>query len=76
MLLYTLRWGDIAKNPWFDEADFNASGALVLATGKEEYNGLKKVLDNLSEPQIIEVDCKNPVGKIKRKTIYYGFYNL
>lgn len=69
-------WGDIAKNPWFDEADFNASGALVLATGKEEYNGLKKVLDNLSEPQIIEVDCKNPVGKIKRKTIYYGFYNL
>lgn len=69
-------WGDITKNPWFDAEDFASSGALVLATSKEEYAGLGKVLDNLSEPQIIEVDAKNPAGKIKRKTIYYGFYNL
>lgn len=69
-------WGDIKKNPWFDENDFIASGALVVTAGKGEYNAVKKVLDNISEPNVLELEIKNPIGKIKRKTIYYGFYNL
>ena len=69
-------WGDIKKNPWFDENDFINSGALVVAAGKGEYNAVKKVLDNISEPNVLELEIKNPMGKIKRKTIYYGFYNL
>ena len=69
-------WADIKKNPWFDEDDFVASGALIVTAGKGEYQAAKNVLDNLSEPLILELEIKNPVGKIKRKTIYYGFYNI
>lgn len=69
-------WGDIKKNPWFDENDFVSSGALLIAAGKGEYNSLSKVLDNVSEPYTLELEIKNPIGKIKRKTIYYGFYNI
>ena len=69
-------WGDIQKNPWFDETDFVNSGALVVTAGKGEYNAIKKVLPNISEPVVLELEIKNPMGKIKRKTIYYGFYNV
>ena len=69
-------WGDIHKNPWFEENDFNSSGALLIAAGKGEYNSLKKVLNNISEPYTLELEIKNPAGKIKRKTVYYGFYNI
>ena len=69
-------WGDIHKNPWFEEKDFNSSGALLIASGEYEYNALKKVLNNISEPYTLELEIKNPAGKIKRKTIYYGFYNI
>lgn len=69
-------WGDIKKNPWFDERDFSKSGALIVTAGKGEYEAVKKILDNISEPYTLELEIKNPVGKIKRKTIYYGFYNL
>lgn len=69
-------WGDINKNPWFDKTDFYKSGALIITADKGEYEAIKKNLDNVSEPYILELEIKNPVGKIKRKTIYYGFYNL
>lgn len=69
-------WGDITKNPWFDKDDFVHSGALVVTAGKGEYNAIRKVLKNISEPNILELEIKNPMGKIKHKTIYYGFYNL
>ena len=69
-------WGDIKKNPWFDEQDFVSSGALLITAGRGEYESLKKVLKNISEPVALELEIKNPAGKIKRKTIYYGFYNI
>ncbi|MBQ2811166.1 MAG: glycosyltransferase family 39 protein [Alphaproteobacteria bacterium] len=69
-------WADIKKNPWFDADDFNSSGALIVTAGKSEYQAVQKILDNVSEPVTLELAIKNPVGKIKRKTVYYGFYNI
>ena len=69
-------WADIKKNPWFDEGDFMTSGALIVTAKKDEYQAVKKNLDNVSEPLTLELEIKNPIGKIKRKTIYYGFYNI
>ena len=69
-------WADIDKNPWFDKNDFIKSGALVVTAGKGEYEAAKKNLKNISEANILELEIKNPIGKIKRKTIYYGFYNI
>ena len=69
-------WGDIRKNPWFDAKDFEESGALIVAVGKWEYESAAKTLKNASQPQTLELEFVNPAGKIKRKTIYYGFYNL
>lgn len=69
-------WGDPARNPWFDAQDMAASGALIITGGESEYNAVADVLKNITAPQTLQVECKNPAGKIKRKTIYYGFYNL
>lgn len=69
-------WGDIRKNPWFDAQDFVNSGALLVTAGKGEYMAAVKTLGNTTEPLPLELEFKNHVGKIKRKTIYYGFYNL
>ena len=69
-------WGNIKKNPWFDETDFVSSGALIITAGKGEYEAIRKILDNVSDPLTLELEIKNPFGKIKRKTIYYGFYNV
>ncbi len=69
-------WGDPMKNPWFDAKDFAASGALIVTAGEYEYASVAKILQNVSEPHKLEMEFKNLAGKIKRKTIYYGFYNL
>lgn len=69
-------WGDPAKNPWFDEDDIHASGALIVAAGAQEYKQAAENLGNASAPQTITVECRNPAGKIKRKTVYYGYHNL
>lgn len=68
--------GNIKKNPWFDELDLACSGALVVAAGKSEYDSTAQTLGNTTEPQTLELEFINPAGKMKRKTIYYGFYNL
>lgn len=69
-------WGDIRRNPWFDEKDFEQSGALIVTGGEGEYRSAARILQNVTEPETVEVEAVNPVGKIKRKTLYYGFYNL
>ena len=69
-------WGDISKNPWFDAADLAKSGALITAAGEWEYKSAAEALGNATPPQKLELEFVNPAGKIKRKTIYYGFYNL
>lgn len=69
-------WGDVNKNPWFDGDDFANSGALIVAADKKEYKWLTKHLTNVTQPQVFIVEIKNPIGKIKRKLLYYGFYNL
>ena len=69
-------WGDISKNPWFDAADLAKSGALITAAGEWEYRSAAEALGNATPPQKLELEFVNPAGKIKRKTIYYGFYNL
>lgn len=69
-------WGDIRKNPWFDEDDFKQSGALIVTGGVGEYRSAAKILKNVTEPEQLEIEAVNPMGKVKRKTLYYGFYNL
>lgn len=69
-------WGDVRKNPWINAADFAASGALVITAGLDEYAKISNVLTDVSEPSAFEIELKNLAGKTKRKTIYYGFYNL
>lgn len=69
-------WGEPQKNPWFDAGDIESSGALLISSGMEEYKNMARKLGNVSEPQPLEMEFKNLVGKTKKKTIYYGFYNL
>ena len=71
-----LIWGDVKQNPWLDEYDINDKGALVVASSLDEYNNIKAKLKFVSKPEVLVVEAKNRLGKIKKKTLYYGFYNV
>lgn len=67
-------WGDISKNPWFDAKDFEQSGGILVTAGQGEYEAAAEKLKNVTEPQTLELEFKNRLGKKKRKTIYFGFF--
>lgn len=69
-------WGDLKKNPWFDENDVMQKSVLVLAPSEGEYDMYRKNLKFVSAPKILEVTVFSRLGKAKKKTVYYGFYNL
>jgi len=69
-------WGDIKQNPWLDESDLAIKGALVVAGDKGEYDAMRSKMKFVSPPQILEIEAKNRLGKTKKKTLYYGFYNV
>ncbi len=69
-------WGDLKKNPWFDQDDVAQKGALVVAPSLSEYNGIRKKMKFMSAPQSLDVFVENRLGKVKKKVIYYGFYNV
>lgn len=69
-------WGDLKQNPWFDENDVAAKGALILTGGEAEYYALRKKMKFVSSPQVMEVSVQNRMGKTKTKKVYYGFYNI
>lgn len=69
-------WGDISKNPWFDPEDFDQSGALLITAGEGEYAAAASHLKGVTEPRPLELTFTNRIGQQKRKTIYYGFFNV
>ncbi len=71
-----LIWGDVKQNPWLDEYDINDKGAMVVASSLDEYNDIKAKLKFVSKPEVLVLEAKNRLGKIKKKTLYYGFYNV
>lgn len=60
-------------NPWFDEADIYRKGALVIFPDKAVYEACRSQHPGMSEPYEYKLEIKNRIGKVKRKTIYYGF---
>ena len=61
------------NTPWFDKNDILSSGALVVFPNKNSYMNLKSIYPNMSEPSEYKLEFKNRIGKLKTKTIYYGF---
>lgn len=60
-------------NPWFDAGDFAEKGALVIFNDAGAYDNMRKRYSNLSPRQEYLLEFKNRIGKVKKKTIYYGF---
>ncbi len=60
-------------NPWFDEADFIKEGALVIFNDVRSYDNMRQRYVYLSPRQEYLLEFKNRIGKVKKKTIYYGF---
>ena len=68
-------WMKPVSNPWLDEKDFKAKGALVVAENVAEYQGFKaKYGESITEPETIEMIYKSPLGKKKKKTLVWGIY--
>lgn len=61
-------------NPWFDEQDIYQKGALVIFPDKTVYEQCRAIYPNLSEPTEYKLEIKNRLGKIKNRTVYYGFW--
>lgn len=71
-----LIWGDFKQNPWLDEHDINDKGALLIAGSLDEYQSMKNKLKFVSKPEPLDIYVTNRLGKIKKKPLYYGFYNV
>ena len=68
-------WLSPKNNPWFDKADFEKSGALLIATSAGEYAEYQQMYgETVSAPQILTLEFKNYFGKTATKDILYGFY--
>lgn len=68
-------WLSPKNNPWFDAADFNNAGALIVAANEGEYNKYKADFPNkVSAPQVYEFITENFFGRQKKNIMYYGFY--
>ncbi len=60
-------------SPWFDKEDILSSGALVIYPNRESFAALRQVYPNVSEVSEYKLEFKNRIGKVKSRTIYYGF---
>lgn len=60
-------------NPWFSAQDIMQKGALVIFAGRKQIVKLQKTYKNMSRPYKYKLEIKNKAGRIKHKTIYYGF---
>lgn len=60
-------------NPWFDAKDFAAKGALVIFNDARSYDNMRGRYPDLSPRQEYPLEFKNRIGKVKKKTVYYGF---
>ncbi len=68
-------WMKPQNNPWFDKADFEKNGALLIATDEWEYENYRRLYDKaISAPQKMMLEYKNYFGKTKTKEVLYGFY--
>lgn len=68
-------WMKPKSNPWFNQADFEQKGALLIASEKGEYANYQKMYGNrVSAPQKMMLEFQNYFGKTKTKEIIYGFY--
>ena len=68
-------WMRPKNNPWFDKADFEQKGALLIATDEGEYAQYKQLYSaTVSAPQKMTLEFKNYFGKTKTKEVLYGFY--
>ena len=68
-------WMSPKNNPWFDKADFEQSGALLIATDNGEYASYRaRYGAAVSTPQKMTLEFTNYFGKTKEKEILYGFY--
>ncbi|MBR6356099.1 MAG: glycosyltransferase family 39 protein [Alphaproteobacteria bacterium] len=68
-------WMSPKNNPWFSQADFEQSGALLIATDGGEYaNYRARYGAAVSTPQKMTLEFKNYFGKTKTKEILYGCY--
>ncbi len=68
-------WMSPKNNPWFDKADFENAGALLIATSQGEYAQYQQMYGAaVSTPQILPLEFKNYFGKTERKEILFGFF--
>ncbi len=61
-------------SPWFDKKDILSSGALVIYPDRSSYEALRNIYHNMSEASEYKLEFKNRIGKLKSRTIYYGFF--
>ena len=68
-------WMKPVSNPWFDADDFHQKGALVVAENVEEYKAFQSRYEGkITEPEIVEMIYKSPLGKKKKKQLVWGIY--
>lgn len=60
-------------NPWFNQEDIEKKGALVIFPDRFQFKKLREKYKNMSLPFEYKLEFKNRIGKVKKKTIYYGF---
>lgn len=64
---------ELEHSPWLDADDVVKSGALVIYLELEKFERLRLIYKNLQGPYEYKLEIKNRIGKVKNKTIYYGF---
>ena len=68
-------WMKTESNPWFDAGDFHQKGALVVAENVGEYQNFQSRYEGkISEPKVVEMIYKSPLGKKKKKQLVWGIY--
>lgn len=60
-------------NPWLDQKDIKEKGVLVIFPDRYGFQKLREKYKNMSLPFEYKLEFKNCLGKVKKKTIYYGF---
>ena len=67
-------WLSPKNNPWFDAADWQQKGTLVITADAGEYAAYQEEYPHdLSAPRQMSVTYQNAFGKTKTKPIFYGF---
>jgi hypothetical protein len=67
-------WLSPKNNPWFDAADWQRKGTLVVTADAGEYAAYQtQYSHDLSAPRQMSVTYQNAFGQTKTKPIFYGF---